>query len=68
MEGQDMRDVCLSNHTTTHKRAYGGINGLTPSEMFLQTFNKSYNSNEAKQKSVTYVGNSSVTYLCKYNK
>jgi hypothetical protein len=27
--------------------------------MFLQTFNKSYNSNEAKQKSVTY--------LCKYN-
>ena len=54
-DGRTRYERCLSNHTTTHKRAYGGINGLTPSEMFLQTFNKSYNSNEAKQKSVTYL-------------
>jgi hypothetical protein len=24
------------------KREHGGINGLTPSEMFLQTFNRSH--------------------------
>ena len=38
------------------KREHGGINGLTPSEMFLQTFNRSHNGNNTKQKSVTYVG------------
>ncbi|MGC2573311.1 MAG: integrase core domain-containing protein [Candidatus Nitrosopolaris sp.] len=38
------------------KREHGGINGLTPSEMFLQTFNRSHNRNNTKQKSVTYVG------------
>ena len=38
------------------KREHGGINGLTPSEMFLQTFNKSHDRNDTKQKSVTYVG------------
>ena len=37
------------------KREHGGINGLTPSEMFLQTF-KSHNRNNTRQKSVTYVG------------
>lgn len=36
-------------------REHGGINGLTPSEMFLQTFNKSHNGNKNKQKTVTYV-------------
>ena len=43
-KGQDMRDVCqiIQRHTREHS----GINGLTPSEMFLQkTFNKSHNSN-----------------------
>jgi hypothetical protein len=35
------------------KREHGGINGLTPSEMFLQT---SHNRNNTKQKTVTYVG------------
>lgn len=35
-------------------REHGGINGLTPSEMFLQTFNKSHNGNKNKQKTVTY--------------
>ena len=38
------------------KREHGGINGLTPSEMFLQTFNRLHNRNNTKQKSVTYVG------------
>ncbi|MBV9177846.1 MAG: transposase [Nitrososphaeraceae archaeon] len=37
------------------KREHGGINGLTPSEMFLQTFNRYNNENKAKQKTVTYV-------------
>ena len=37
-------------------REHGGINGLTPSEMFLQTFNRSHDRNNTKQKSVTYVG------------
>ena len=40
-------------------REHGGINGLTPSKKFLQTFNISHNRNNTKQKSVTY--------LCKYN-
>jgi len=38
------------------KREHGGINGLTPSEMFLQTINRSHNRNNTKQKSVSYVG------------
>jgi hypothetical protein len=38
-------------------REHGGINGLTPSEKFLQTFNISHNRNTTKQKSVTHVGN-----------
>jgi len=38
------------------KREHGGINGLTPSEMFLQTFNRTHNGNNTKQKSVTHVG------------
>ncbi|MGC1929238.1 MAG: hypothetical protein WA667_09710 [Candidatus Nitrosopolaris sp.] len=37
-------------------REHGGINGLTPSEKFLQTFNIWHNRNNTKQKSVTYVG------------
>jgi hypothetical protein len=38
------------------KREHGAINGLTPSEMFLQTFNRLHKRNNTKQKSVTYVG------------
>jgi hypothetical protein len=38
-------------------REHGGINGLTPSEKFLQTFNISHNRNNTTQKSVTHVGN-----------
>ena len=37
------------------KREHVGINGLTPSEMFLQTFNRSRDRNNTKQKTVTYV-------------
>jgi putative transposase len=37
------------------KREHGGINGLTPSEMFLQTFNRCHNGNKIKRKSVTCV-------------
>ena len=38
-------------------REQGGINGLTPSEMFLQKLNTSNLNNTNKQKSVTHVGN-----------
>jgi len=31
------------------KSEHGGINGLTPSEMFLQTFNSCHNGNKTKQ-------------------
>jgi hypothetical protein len=37
------------------KREHGGINGLTPSEMFLQTFNRSHNTNNTKQKRVNQI-------------
>jgi len=33
------------------------INGLTPPEIFLQTFDRSHYRNNTKRKSVTYVGN-----------
>ncbi len=36
-------------------REHGGINGLTPSEMFLQTFNRMNTHHNTGQKSVTYV-------------
>jgi len=54
-DGRTRYEMFVKSYNDT--REHGGINGLTPSQMFLQTFNKSYNSNEAKQKSVTYVGN-----------
>jgi transposase InsO family protein len=54
-DGRTRYEMFVKSYNDT--REHGGINGLTPSEMFLQTFNKSHNSNEAKQKSVTYVGN-----------
>ena len=37
-------------------REHGGINGLTPSEMFIQRFNNSTVCRMKKQESVTYVG------------
>ena len=38
-------------------REHGGINGLTPSEMFLQTLITSTIDKGTKQQSVTHVGN-----------
>jgi hypothetical protein len=38
-------------------REHGGINGLTPSEMFLQRFFTSTIHTTNKQQSVTHVGN-----------
>jgi transposase InsO family protein len=38
-------------------REHGGINGLTPSEMFLQKLITSTTHTKGKQKSVTHVGN-----------
>jgi Integrase core domain len=38
-------------------REHGGINGLTPSEMFLQRLIKSKIYTKKKQESVTHVGN-----------
>ena len=53
-EGKQRYDMFVMAYND--KREHGGINGLTPSEMFLQTFNRSHNRNNTKQKSVTYVG------------
>ncbi|HET7391670.1 MAG TPA: hypothetical protein VFJ51_12680, partial [Nitrososphaeraceae archaeon] len=38
-------------------REHGGINGLTPSEMFLQRLIKFETYTKKRQESVTYVGN-----------
>jgi hypothetical protein len=54
-EGKVRYDMFVKEYND--KREHGGINGLTPSEMFLQTFNRSHNRNNTKQKSVTDVGN-----------
>ena len=54
-EGKLRYDMFVKAYNET--REHGGINGLTPSEMFLQTFNRSHNGNNTKQKSVTHVGN-----------
>ena len=48
-------------------REHGGINGLTPSEMFLQRLITSTISIRTREQSVTHVGTNNVTYLCKYN-
>jgi putative transposase len=53
-DGKVRYDMFVKAYNET--REHGGINGLTPSEMFLQRFNRSYNRNNTKQKSVTYVG------------
>jgi hypothetical protein len=48
-------------------REHGGINGLTPSEMFLQRLITSTIHTRTKQQSVTHASNQNVTYLYKYN-
>jgi hypothetical protein len=52
-EGKPRYDMFVKAYND--KREHGGINGLTPSEMFLQTFYRSHNRNNTKQKSVTYL-------------
>jgi hypothetical protein len=53
-DGKVRYDVFVKAYNET--REHGGINGLTPSEMFLETFNRSHDRNNTTQKSVTYVG------------
>ena len=62
-DGKVRYDMFVKAYNET--REHGGINGLTPSEMFLQTFNRSHNKNNTKQKCVTDLGN--LTYLCNCN-
>src|SRR5581483_11832236 len=52
-EGKTKYDLFVKAYND--KREDGGINGLIPSEMFLQTFNRCHNGNKIKQKSVTCV-------------
>jgi hypothetical protein len=53
-EGKVRYDMFVKEYND--KREHGGINGLTPSEMFLQTFNRSHTRTNTKQEDVTYVG------------
>ena len=53
-DGKLRYDMFVKAYNET--REHGGINGLTPSEMFLQTFNKSYTIDNIRQEGVTYAG------------
>ena|SRR2546427_4960432 len=54
-DGKLRYDMFVKAYNET--REHGGINGLTPSEMFIQRFNNSTVCRMKKQESVTYVGN-----------
>ena len=54
-EGKQRYDMFVKAYNET--REHGGINGLTPSEMFLQRLITSSTYTGTKQKSVTRVGN-----------
>jgi putative transposase len=54
-DGKLRYDMFVKAYNET--REHGGINGLTPSEMFIQRFNNSTVCKMKKQESVTYVGN-----------
>ena len=54
-DGKLRYDMFVKAYNET--REHGGINGLTPSEMFLQRLNKSKIYTKKKQESVTDVGN-----------
>ena len=62
-DGKVRYDMFVKAYNET--REHGGINGLTPSEMFLQTFNRSHTKTNTKQVSPMWVFEN-VTYLCKY--
>ncbi len=54
-EGKQRYDMFVKAYNET--REHGGINGLTPSEMFLQRLITSSTYTRTKQQSVTHVGN-----------
>ena len=54
-DGKLRYDIFVKAYNET--REHGGINGLTPSEMFLQRLITSTIRTRAKQQSVTHVGN-----------
>ena len=54
-DGKLRYDMFVKAYNET--REHGGINGLTPSEMFLQRLIKSEINTDKKQESVTHVGN-----------
>lgn len=54
-DGKLRYDMFVKAYNET--REHGGINGLTPSEMFLQRLIKSKTYTKKKQESVTHVGN-----------
>ena len=54
-DGKLRYDIFVKTYNET--REHGGINGLTPSEMFLQRLITSSTHTRTKQKSVTHVGN-----------
>ena len=54
-DGKQRYDMFVKAYKQT--REHGGINGLTPSEMFLQRLITSSTHTRTKQKSVTHVGN-----------
>jgi hypothetical protein len=53
-DGKLRYDMFVKAYNET--REHGGINGMTPSEMFIQRFNNSTVCRMKKQESVTYVG------------
>jgi len=54
-EGKQRYNMFVKAYNETRERV--GINGLTPSEMFLQRLITSSTPKITKQKSVTHVGN-----------
>src|SRR6476620_3247208 len=54
-DGKQRYDMFVKAYNET--REHGGINGLTPTEMFLQRLITSSTHTRARQKSVTHVGN-----------
>ena len=54
-DGKQRYDIFVKAYNET--REHGGINGLTPSEMFLQRINYIHSTHNNKQQSVTHVGN-----------
>jgi hypothetical protein len=55
VDGKQRYDMFVKAYNET--REHVGINGLTPSEMFLQRINYIYHTYKNKQRSVTHVGN-----------